>query len=305
MSTPHENPCPHALRPTSQGAGTALGSSGHAPSWVSPCGRATLYQGDCLAVLPTLAAGSVDACFVDPPYSSGGMIRGDRMQEVHTKYVQTDSVSGKALDAFSGDNRDQYGYWFWVALWTNEIRRIAVPGAIMGMFSDWRQLPISTNALQSGGWVWRGIVPWHKPNGRPTQGRFSNTCEYLAWGTNGPRGLDGSPLPGFFQISTPPSSDREHITQKPVEILEELVAIVPEGQTVLDPFMGSGTTGVAAIKTGRKFIGVEIEPRYFAIAKRRIQQAIEDYALFQPAPEPARQAEMFTTPPPDGGKGGA
>ncbi|MER8026053.1 hypothetical protein [Glutamicibacter protophormiae] len=60
-------------------------------------------------------------------------------------------------------------------------------GGIFGSFSGWRQLPIMTDVLQVGGVVWRGIVPWHKPNGRNTQGRFANNCEYFVWGSNGPR----------------------------------------------------------------------------------------------------------------------
>lgn len=87
-----------------------------------------LYRGDALAVLPTLPSGSVDAVIADPPYSSGGMVRSDRIQDVHTKYVRTDSVSGHALAAFSGDSRDQRSYAYWCALWLSECLRITAPG---------------------------------------------------------------------------------------------------------------------------------------------------------------------------------
>jgi site-specific DNA-methyltransferase (adenine-specific) len=243
-------------------------------------GNATLYLGDALRVLADLPDGSVDCAMTDPPYSSGGMVRGDRIQDVHTKYVNTSSVSGNLLQAFSGDNRDQIGYWFWTSLWVSELRRILKPGAICGLFTDWRQLPATTSALQAGGFVWRGIVAWHKPAARPTQGRFTNACEYVVWGTNGPRELDGSALPGLYTINAPRGEDRAHITQKPVELMAKLLAVAPAGGIVLDPFMGSGTTGVACMDTGRKFIGVEQHEAHFESAKRRIVTAQAQGSLF-------------------------
>jgi site-specific DNA-methyltransferase (adenine-specific) len=243
-------------------------------------GDATLHRGDCLNVLAASPDASVDAILTDPPYSSGGMVRGDRIQDVHTKYVNSDSDSGQALAAFSGDNRDQFGYWFWMSLWLSASMRILKPGAIIGLFTDWRQLPVTTAGLQAGGFVWRGIVPWFKPGARPTQGRFSNTCEYLVWGTNGPRTLEGSAFPGFFDFKTPRGDDRVHITQKPTELMEALVNIVPSGGVVLDPFMGSGTTGVACANLGRRFIGCELDPSHHASACERIAAAYAQGRLF-------------------------
>jgi site-specific DNA-methyltransferase (adenine-specific) len=175
--------------------------------------RVTLYGGDALGVLVSLPSASVDAVITDPPYSSGGQFRSDRIQDVHTKYVNTGSASGHELGQFSGDSRDSRGYGYWCALWLSECLRVSRPGAACLMFTDWRQLPTTTDALQAGGWVWRGIVPWHKPSGRPVQGRFSNTCEYVAWGTNGPRSLEhlgGIALPGFYQATPPPRTRAHH-----------------------------------------------------------------------------------------------
>jgi len=238
----------------------------------------TLYRGDALAVLRDLPTGSVDAVITDPPYSSGGMVRGDRMQDVHTKYIQTGSSSHDRLEAFSGDTRDSFGYWFWCSVWLGELSRIIEPGGIAALFTDWRQLAATIGGIQSGGFVFRGVVPWHKPNGRPVQGRWANSCEYVVWGTNGPRDLDhlgAVAFPGFYQATAP--RDREHITQKPLDVMRELVKIVPEGGTVLDPFMGSGTTGVAAILEGRRFIGVEMTEHYHAVAERRLAEAVGNY----------------------------
>jgi site-specific DNA-methyltransferase (adenine-specific) len=237
--------------------------------------RATVYQGDALAVLAGLPAGSVDAVITDPPYSSGGQFRGDRIQDVHTKYVQTSSTSGAALPDFSGDNRDQRGYAYWCALWLSECLRLTTPGGVVAMFTDWRQLPTTTDAIQSGGWVWRGILPWHKPNGRMTQGRPANSCEYIAWGTAGPRTQDGSheTLPGFLQSSTLRDVDRYHIAEKPLPVMRALVHVARDGATVLDPFAGSGTTGVAALIEGRRFIGIEQHPHHCATIATRLDRA--------------------------------
>jgi len=80
---------------------------------------------------------------------------------------------------------------------------------------------------------------------------------------------------------------KEHPTQKPIEIMKWCIEALPSSVvTVLDPFMGSGTTGVACVKLGRKFIGIELEPRYFDIACRRIEQAYRQPDLFVPAPAP-------------------
>lgn len=122
-----------------------------------------------------------------------------------------------------------------------------------------------TDALQAAGFIWRGILVWAKPNGRRTQGRFANNREYLVWGTNGPRALDALPNAptGFHVMNTP--RERVHITQKPVELMRELVKIAPPGGIVLDPF-----TGAAALAEGRRFIGVELSEHFARVTADRL-----------------------------------
>lgn len=235
--------------------------------------RATLYKGDALAVLADLPTASVDAVVCDPPYSSGGMVRSDRVRPgEHRKYSGT-ITDANVITEFSGDSRDQRAYAYWSALWLGESLRVVRSGGVALAFTDWRQLPSTTDALQAGGWVWRGVAPWVKRAYRPQSGRFAAQCEYVVWGSNGPMPVDHSaPIhPGFFEANPP--RDREHITQKPVDVMRELVKIVPEGGTILDPFMGSGTTGVAAMIEGRKFIGVEMVDEFAKVAERRIREA--------------------------------
>ena len=85
---------------------------------------------------------------------------------------------------------------------------------------------------------------------------------------------------------------KQHPTQKPIQLMQWCLGFLPDADTILDPFMGSGTTGVACVKLGRKFIGIEIEPKYFDIACRRIEQAYRQPDLFvsPPAPKPVQEA---------------
>jgi len=232
--------------------------------------RYQLHLGDCLEVLKSLPDGSVDAVITDPPYSSGGAFRSDRMQTPNQKYMSTQNA-GLRPD-FSGDNRDQRAYGYWCALWLGECLRIARVGAPIVMFTDWRQLPVTCDVIQAGGWVWRGIAIWEKPSCRPAMGRFSNACEYMVWGSNGamPQSEDVGCLPGAYRVSLP-QADKHHVTGKPTALMEQVVRIVVPGSTILDPFMGSGTTGVAALRHGCNFVGVERGGNYFEIAKRRIE----------------------------------
>lgn len=243
-------------------------------------GRATLYLGESLEMLQSLVPASVDAVITDPPYSSGGAFRGDRAQDTKTKYLQNDSGNQDRLANFSGDNRDQRSFNFWSTLWAAAALRASKPGAVAMFFSDWRQLPISTDYLQSGGWVWRGIAPWTKPAARPQMGRFSAQCEYVVWGSAGPMPFERGVgcLPGFYEYGTP--RDREHIAEKPIDLMRDMVKICAPESVVLDPFMGAGTTGVAAVEAGHRFIGCEQVPELFEIACRRIEDAQRQSSLF-------------------------
>ena len=243
-------------------------------------GNCELWHGDSLEVLREWTELRFDCVLTDPPYSSGGMVRADRNRATSSKYQH--SHTKQRRPEFLGDSRDQRGWVEWCAIWLSNCRRLTVQGGVVGTFTDWRQLPSSTDAIQAGGWVWRGIAVWDKGNSIPHPNAFLAQCEYLTWGTNGPREIDykgGAYLPGCYRINAP--KDREHITQKPDELMAKLVQIVPPGAVVLDPFMGSGTTGVACVLQGRRFVGIEMSRQYFDIACRRIEQAYAQTRLFE------------------------
>lgn len=229
----------------------------------------TIEQGDSLARMTRLADGSIDAIITDPPYSSGGAFRSDRAGPANEKYA-----AGKQLDRlpeFFGDSRTERGLLLWSALWLGECWRVARAGAAIAVFTDWRSYPTMSDALQAGGWSWRGVGVWIKPPGRsrPISGGLWNDTEFVLWGSKGPR--SGECLPGTWTVAAPRSDLRLHATEKPQAVLADLVRLAPAGGVVLDPFTGSGSTGVAAITAGRRFIGYELSPDYAAIATDRLR----------------------------------
>lgn len=233
-------------------------------------GDCVLYCGDCLEIIPLLSG--IDAVITDPPYSSGGQFRGDRNQKTSTKYVKTDSVETCHFE-FSGDNRDQRAFLAWSSLWFGQLLRASNPGAILCSFTDWRQLPTMTDAVQCGGWVWRNVITWWKPGIRMQRGRFSSSAEYVVYASHGVP-VEGERSPqNVLSFAPVQGKDKEHIAEKPIELMLQLISVTMPRAMVVDPFMGSGTTGVACVESGRRFIGIEIDKRSFEISCERIATA--------------------------------
>lgn len=235
-----------------------------------------LHTVDASTLLRSLPSGSVDAVITDPPYSSGGAFRGDRTRSTSKKYVGNDVTLERP--EFLGDTRDQRGYLAWCTLWLTEALRVAKDGAPICVFTDWRQLPTMTDALQAGGWVHRGIAVWDKTEAvRPVPGRLRCQAEFIVWGSKGPMPVARRcpVLPGVFRH---PSKGRRklHIASKPVPVMRWLAKFCEPGGLILDPFAGSGTTGVAALAEGRRFLGAELSPEIAAIALQRLERGEDD-----------------------------
>ncbi len=237
----------------------------------------SLYQGDCLELMKEIPDGSVDMVLTDPPYSSGGLFAEDRKATTRTKYTNRDYNGAARFQNFSGDNMDQRSFTEFMRMVLSKTRQKSKAESVCAAFVDWRNIAAMIDALQSAGWIYRGIIVWDKGNSRPIPNRFRNDCEYVIWGTNGPRKteyIDGVFIgAGCYHTKSVPTKQKHHQTEKPVELLEKLLAICESGGTVLDPFMGSGSTGVACVNTGCSFIGMELDPGYFETAKRRIDEA--------------------------------
>jgi len=229
---------------------------------VEQIGDCTLYLADCMDVQPTL--GRVDACLTDPPYG-----------------IKADSTMAK-------QSGQQYGK--------------AAAQKSTYMATEWDEEPLSGDllqmVLQSAPKVilWGGnyfaLPPtscwliWDKENG---QNNFAD-CE-MAW-TNLPKAVRLKRHMWNGMLRKNGEERCGHPTQKPVEVMTWCLEQVPDAKVVLDMFMGSGTTGVACVKMGRKFIGIEREPEYFDIACKRIREAYAQPDMFIEPPKKQEQGVL-------------
>ncbi len=230
-----------------------------------------IIHGDSLLILPGLRSGSFAAVVTDPPYSSGGAFRSDRSRPTSKKYTLTGTA--RVFPDFDGDSRDQRGMLVWASLWLAECLRLTEPGGPLLMFSDWRQLPLFTDAVQAAGWTWRGIVPWDKTEGtRPQKGWFRAQCEYVITASKGAMPQEqlraGDCLPGCFRQNVL-SHEKLHAAGKPRPLMQQLLRVVRPGGRVLDPFTGSGTTLLAAQQSGVRATGIESVAEIAATAAAR------------------------------------
>lgn len=234
----------------------------------------SLYQGDALSVLATLKSNSVDVVLTDPPYSSGGITLGVRQIDPAQKYQSSETK--RHYPPMLGDAKDQHSWAMWCTLWLGECWRLARDGTPLMVFTDWRQLPALSDAVQAAGWIWRGIVIWDKRTSRPLMGRFRQQCEYVLFASKG-RIIEHTRacLPGVYSYPVL-SSQKVHLTSKPVALIEDLLAVAAAQATVLDPFMGGGSVGEACIRTGRSYIGMELSPEYYAISRSRLTAVLAE-----------------------------
>jgi len=218
-----------------------------------------------------IPAGSVDAVITDPPYGSGGFLAKDTTKSSKSKYVSSDASYQQTLPDIDGDSLHPEA---WKELMLNackEAKRVLKPGGYLLMFIDWRNLPALQEAIHAAGIQLRGTAVWDKGRAtRPNKNGFRNQAEYILWGTHGSIATRETPvyLPGVLQHATL-TNGKVHITQKPEALMSDLVEICPPGGVIYDPFMGSGTTGVATLKSGRQFIGAESVGQYFETALNR------------------------------------
>lgn len=234
---------------------------------------ATIYHGDAREIVPALGT-SFDLILTDAPYSSGGLMRSDRNLKTSDKYTMTGTQIRRP--EFSGDNRDQRSFLLWCELWLRDALMVANGGAALLSFIDWRQLPVMIDAVQVAGWVYRGLAIWDKTEAaRPQKGWFRAQAEYIVLASCGSLDLDkdGVCSPGVFRYSANASA-KEHITAKPLPLMIDLLKTSARFQQILDPFMGSATTLLAAKMLGRRCVGIEIDEHYCEIGANRLAKQL-------------------------------
>lgn len=230
-----------------------------------------ILHGDAMQILSHFEPDTFDALITDPPYASGGRTQNEKNKMTAQKYS---SMGENAPPSFDGDSKDQRSWTRWAAEWLADARKICKAGAPVCMFIDWRQLPAATDALQWAGWIWRGTAVWDKGNSRPQKGRFRSQAEYIIWGSNGnmPINRPVPCLPGVFKYGNP--QNRIHLTEKPLQLMRDVVKITEPGGLILDPFAGSGTTILAALLEEYRAVGIESSVEYAKLAVERIRKAL-------------------------------
>jgi site-specific DNA-methyltransferase (adenine-specific) len=232
--------------------------------------RINLILGDSTLILPGLPSASFDCIATDPPYSPGGASPVSRKRPPAGKIQDGDAR--KAYQPFLGASRDQRSQFAWMTLWLSEAWRIARPNGILLLFTDWRMLPLSSDAVQAGGWTWRSTLVWDKTEGaRPNKGYFRHQAEFILFGTKG-GWTAPTPMtyPGVYRHAVRPS-EKNHVTGKPVALARELLAPLAPGSDVLDPFMGGGSILRAAVLAGHSVTGIELEPASFVAAEALVR----------------------------------
>ena len=251
-----------------------------------------LYHGDCLELLAAKEAGSVDMIFADPPYglSNGGM-------SCH---------AGKRVSVNKGDwdkSRGPEADFEFHRSWIDACRRVLKPDGTLWVSGTYHSIYACGYALQLGGWRILNEIAWYKPNAAPhLAGRmFAHSHETLLWArksekarhhfeyelmkeTTAPQDFLKKPdrqMRSVWAINTPPAGEKKHgkhPTQKPLDLLQRIIVACSErGDLILDPFCGSATTGVAALREGRRFLGFDTEKDYFdKFAIPRLQDIMDE-----------------------------
>lgn len=217
-------------------------------------GDCTLYLGDCLDILPTL--GKVDAVITDPPYGIG--------------------KDGQKRTTGGNGGRKAYEFMGWDGC--------RPPALVFDAL-----LAISNHQIIWGGNYFADLLPatgkwlvWDKGQ------RINQSDGELAYTS-----FDGALRIKTLNRVELMTDGAEHPTQKPVRLMEWCLTHIPDAVTILDPFMGSGTTGVACARMGRSFIGIEREPSYFDIACKRIEAAYKQGDMFREPPPKMKQEAML------------
>lgn len=259
-------------------------------------GDCKLFLGDCREVLPTLLG--VDHVITDPPYEreahdSGRRLNG-RTLELKDRRVREIDSAPLAFAPMTEALR------FWVCA---EFNRLS-DGWVLA-FCQAEAVAAWRSAMEVGGSSWRRAMIWVKPDSAPQLSGDRPAMGYesiaAAWAGAGRSRWNGGGKRGVFTWGKHDpamghgGAGNEHQTRKPLKLMEELVMLFTSPrETVLDAFMGSGSTGVACARLGRGFVGIEREAAYFDIACRRIEEAYRQPRLFDEPSSAAEQPSLLT-----------
>lgn len=236
----------------------------------------TLIKGNCIKAMEKLPDASVDLIVTDPPYNLGNFMR-DRATNLK-----------KMRENFFGDaGWDDMEFNEWTShmdIFFEQAHRVLKKGGSMIIFMSVIKTETIIGLAEKHKFYYKTTGIWHKTNPMPRNMNlhYINSIEGWIYFTNETRtgtfNNNGKALHDFIESSVTPKSEKKyggHPTQKPEAVIKHFVETLSNPHdVVLDPFMGSGTTGVVAIRTGRSFIGIELQQDYFEICKKRIGDEI-------------------------------
>lgn len=236
----------------------------------------TLLNGDCLEELKSIQADTVDLVLTDPPYNLGLFMKNRatnlaRMRENYFGAAGWDDATSSDWETLMED-------------FFSELSRVMRPGGSAVIFMAIIKVETLVSIAEKYGFYYKTTGIWHKTNPMPRNMNlhFVNSTEAWVYFTfsarRGTFNNHGKLFHDFIETSVTPKSEKKegkHPTQKPISLLSHFVRILSNpNETILDPFMGSGSTGVAARLSGRRFIGIELDREYFEIATRRTGELI-------------------------------
>jgi DNA modification methylase len=236
----------------------------------------TLWLGDCLERMAEIPDASVDCIVTDPPYG---------IEYATGNHADCDRSEGKRSNghvewaSIAGDDRPD-------GRWLAEAFRVLKPGAAIYLVTRWDVEPEWRDLLRSSDFRVMQRLVWHKRvHGKgDLTGTWATTCEDVLFASKGRHRLNKRPSMLLDVGCVPTWEKRFHPHQKPVALPERLILNSTQaGDVVLDPFMGSGTTGMACFNADRRFVGIEKDPAIFATASRRLAAHLASTPLLKGA----------------------
>ena len=223
-------------------------------------GNIKLYNGDCLEVMKDITDGSVDLIVTDPPYRtiSGGK-KSTKWKSGYSTSVLSEN-DGKIFEHNDINHLD----------WLKESYRVLKNNSHIYIMTNLLNLFTIQQLAERVGFKTHNLLIWEKNNANANRWYMKN-CEYVLFMRKGNAKTINNPSSKTVHKFNNIIGNKLHPTEKPVELMElYILNSSKEGETVLDPFIGSGSTGVAAVNLNRKFIGIELDNNYFEIAKEKI-----------------------------------
>ena len=237
-----------------------------------------LINESCINAMEGMDERSVDLILTDPPYNLGKFMK-DRATNL--KQMRPNFFGSAGWDDLEFDEWVEYMDKFF-----EEAARVSKIGGSMIVFMSIIKVETIIRLAQKHGFYYKTTGIWHKTNPMPRNMNlhFINSTEawiYFVYKKHtGTFNNNGKAVHDFFETSVTPTGERKfgkHPTQKPIQLLEQMILLLSNpGDLVFDPFMGSGSTGVAALKNGRDFIGSEISQEYCDICKSRMEMVVNE-----------------------------